>query len=358
MSLSDHLDTLAAYHPTAVRIVGRDGQTEDLVGQGGGLAERLEELGQGSLVGVLRDPDVAQVLLVDGDLEITLERSAGLGRLRVTWGQTAVIDELVPIPLVDARPVGPRLRPLPDGDVDDLPAALVDPEQELWAVRDGSGVRWVRRAAHGDGVGAFDVVGWVPRLDVDVFSAGGALATWGLSSGLAACVDVDEALAIQGSMVLPLIEPGELDPDALDARLAEATGAPLGLVVRDASWMDLVQRRGLVAYLPAGSDGLWPSIESTRVILEVTAGVIPRLLEPRHPDAVVVASPDLLAWARSHLADTTVLGLGPVRTAVGVWAAWSAGAQLVVLHADEPAEQLVQRALHHARVALARLVGG
>src|SRR5687768_1666464 len=100
MSVARHFEALAAYRAGAIRIVPVDAEPEDLVGDGGGLETAFSANGQHPLVGVLRDPAVAEVLLVDGELAIGVERSRGGGRLTVRWGTTTVVDEPVEIPPV------------------------------------------------------------------------------------------------------------------------------------------------------------------------------------------------------------------------------------------------------------------
>ena len=45
MSVGEHLDALLAYRSMAVRIVPNEGEPEDMIGEGGGLAETFEQLG-------------------------------------------------------------------------------------------------------------------------------------------------------------------------------------------------------------------------------------------------------------------------------------------------------------------------
>ncbi len=168
MSVARHFEALAAYRAAAIRIVPTDGDPEDLVGGGGGLETAFAALGQQALVGVLRDPGVAEVLLVDGDLSVAVERERERvgGRLSVRWGTTTVVDEPVEIPPVDRGWEGPWFRPEPASEVEELESALWDPGVPLHAVADvGDQVRWYRAGLHGRGAGAEPLRGVVRAID-------------------------------------------------------------------------------------------------------------------------------------------------------------------------------------------------
>src|SRR5690606_19859160 len=98
VSIAAHLDALDVYRAMAVRVVPSEGEPEDLVGEGGGLEEAFERIGQRPLLGVLRDSRVRQVVLADGDLTIEAARAGRSGRLQVRWGKETVVDEEVEIP--------------------------------------------------------------------------------------------------------------------------------------------------------------------------------------------------------------------------------------------------------------------
>jgi trans-AT polyketide synthase/acyltransferase/oxidoreductase domain-containing protein len=117
MSITAHFDVLAGYGSSAIRIVPVEGEPEDLLGSGGQLQERFDRLGQGPLVGVLRDPRVASVTLADGELEVHVARDGGSGRLRVLWAQQPVVDERVEIPPVAPTGSGPWFRPDPRSEI-------------------------------------------------------------------------------------------------------------------------------------------------------------------------------------------------------------------------------------------------
>jgi PfaD family protein len=166
MSVARHFEALAAYRAGAIRIVPTDGEPEDLLGDGGGLETAFSSLGQHTLVGVLRDPGVAEVLLVDGELSVGVERARSGGRLTVRWGTTPVVDEPVEIPPVDPGWSGPWFRPDPASEVTDVRADLWNPELTLHAVSDvGDQVRWYRGGVHGRGSGAEPLRGVVRAID-------------------------------------------------------------------------------------------------------------------------------------------------------------------------------------------------
>nr|MBA2321130.1 hypothetical protein [Deltaproteobacteria bacterium] len=166
MSVARHFEALAAYRAGAIRIVPTDGEPEDLVGDGGGLETAFSSIGQHPLVGVLRDPGIHEVLLVDGDLSVAVERAAAGGRLTVRWATTTVVDEAVEIPPVDPGWSGPWFRPDPATEVTDLRKDLWDPTVELHVVADvADQVRWYRGGVHGRGMGAEPLRGVVRALD-------------------------------------------------------------------------------------------------------------------------------------------------------------------------------------------------
>ncbi len=164
MPTSAHFDTLSAYQAAAVRIEPVEGEPDDLVGEGGGLALAFEQIGRGPLVSVLRDPTVVHVQLVDGDLTVAVHREGRHGRLTVAWADEKVVDEVVAVPAVQAAgPAGPLFRPEPSSETG--PEALNEVDTPLFVVADAGGsLRWVTEGQHGPGLGAQRLVGQVPAL--------------------------------------------------------------------------------------------------------------------------------------------------------------------------------------------------
>lgn len=172
MSIARHLDTLGVYQAMAVRVVPVDGEPEDLVGEGGGLADAFDRVGQRPLVGVLRDARVSAVLLGDGDLSIELGRVGGQGRMKVAWGGRVVVDETVDIPPAFALETGPFFRPLPTAEVSDVKSALHEPGRALYAVEDvGGQVRYYTDGLHGRGAGELPLRGVIPAVDASNFGS-------------------------------------------------------------------------------------------------------------------------------------------------------------------------------------------
>lgn len=164
MSFAAHFDALAVYGAGAIRLVPTEGEPEDLLGQGGGLQEAFDRVGQRPLLAVLRDPRIGSVTLADADLEVTALRDGAGGRLRVMWGQQTVVDERVGIPPVSAAGAGPTFRPHPDAEVG--PKALLDPRAPLYVVQDlGGATRWYTDGLHGPGVGELPLRGVIPAID-------------------------------------------------------------------------------------------------------------------------------------------------------------------------------------------------
>lgn len=162
MSIAAHFDALAGYGASAVRIVPTDGEPEDLLGGGGELRERFDRLGQAALVGVLRDPLVASVLLADGDLEIHLSREGGAGRLRVLWSQAAVVDERVEIPPLAPAGSGPWFRPDPRAEI---PWRRLGEVERCFVVEGvGGDLRVFTDGLHGPGPGQVSLRAVVPPL--------------------------------------------------------------------------------------------------------------------------------------------------------------------------------------------------
>ncbi len=154
MSAQSHFETLSVYRAAAIRMVPTDGEPQDWVGEGGGLADAFERVGRVTLVGVLRDPGVKEVSLGDGELLVRVIREGPAGRLAVSWGEETVVSELVAIPAIDPMPVGPLFRPTP-GSETDLTQGLRSLHLPLYGVEDvGGDIRWFTDGQHGPGTGA------------------------------------------------------------------------------------------------------------------------------------------------------------------------------------------------------------
>ncbi len=160
-----HFDALSVYRAGALRLVPVAGTPEDLLQDGGGLAEAFDLVGQGPIVGVLRDSSIAAVVLSDGELSVEVRRDGAGARLIVRWSGVVAVDDAVEVPSVVASGDGPWLRPDPSSELSDARAALADVTQPLHAVRDvGGKVRWFTRGLHGPGVGQMDLAASVPAV--------------------------------------------------------------------------------------------------------------------------------------------------------------------------------------------------
>ena len=164
LSAQSHFETLSIYGAAAIRMVPTDGEPQDWVGEGGGLAEAFERVGRSTLVSVLRDPGVKEVSLGDGELLVRVVREASGGRLEVSWGSETVVSEAVAIPAIDALPAGPLFRPAPGSEID-LPQGLRSLHLPLYGVEDvGGDIRWFTDGQHGPGPGAMVLRATVPPL--------------------------------------------------------------------------------------------------------------------------------------------------------------------------------------------------
>ena len=56
MTITAHFDALSVYAAGAIRLVPTDGDPEDLLGQGGGLRDAFDRVGQGPLLGGSQGP--------------------------------------------------------------------------------------------------------------------------------------------------------------------------------------------------------------------------------------------------------------------------------------------------------------
>lgn len=234
MSVAEHFEALSIYGASVVRIAPVGGEPEDLVGDGGGLAAAFEQHGQRALVGVLRDPDVQRVVLADGELEVSVERAGGGGRLVVKQGTLQVVDETVEIPPLVPMGPGPWFRPDPSSAV---PAsALHDPSLPLHAVRDvGGQVRWYVRGHHGRGVGALELLAQVPAVRPESLGSAAfreahgvrlAYIAGAMAGGIASA---DLVVAMSNAGLLGFFGAGGLPVEAVEAALqrmhVEAKGA-------------------------------------------------------------------------------------------------------------------------------------
>ncbi|MEQ1567339.1 MAG: PfaD family polyunsaturated fatty acid/polyketide biosynthesis protein [Myxococcota bacterium] len=233
MSIAAHFDALAVYGASAVRLVPVEGDPEDLLGGGGGLQESFERLGQRALVGVLRDPRIASVTLADGDLEVTVAKDGGAGRLRVSWSDRVVVDEPVEIPPLASRPAGPLFRPDPSSET--TASALHESDTPLVAVEDlGGDTRWYGRGVHGPGLGALPLLGVVPAMPAAGLGARGfrerhgvrlSYAIGAMAGGIASA---EVVLAAADSGLLAFFGSGGLPLEAVETALqrisAEARG--------------------------------------------------------------------------------------------------------------------------------------
>lgn len=167
-----HFDALSVYRAAAMRVVPRDGVPEDLVQDGGGLAEAFEAIGQAPLLAVLRDASVALASLTDGELTVEARRDGPDARLIVRWGGQLTVDEIVALPAVVAPGDGPWFRPAIGDLAADPTPMLDDPTVPVFAVRDvGGALRWTTKGMHGAGPGQLHLHGTVPTLDPDRLGA-------------------------------------------------------------------------------------------------------------------------------------------------------------------------------------------
>ncbi|HHO50806.1 MAG TPA: PfaD family polyunsaturated fatty acid/polyketide biosynthesis protein [Deltaproteobacteria bacterium] len=163
MSIATHFDALAVYRASAIRLVPTEGEPEDLLRDGGGLQASFDRLGQRVLLEVLRDPRIAEATLADGELSVTALREGAGGRLRVSWGDRVVVDDVVEIPTQVPEGPGPWFRPEPDSEVD--AGQLWSQDCPVVAVEGlGGDVRWFTRGQHGRGPGQLRLRGTIPAI--------------------------------------------------------------------------------------------------------------------------------------------------------------------------------------------------
>lgn len=237
MSIGAHFDTLAPYRAAAVRLVPIEGEPEYLLEEGGGLADAFDRIGQGVLLGVLRDARIAGVTLADGELRVTVSREGAAGRLVVAWSDKVIVDEAVEIPLVAAAHTGPWFRPDPSTERSARDLAQV--EIPLVAVEDlGGDVRWYAGGVHGPGLGQLPLRGVVRPIPAESLGSAAFRATHGVRmayvvgamAGGIASVEVVVAAARAG--LLGFFGSGGLPLEAVDAALAriavEAGDGPWG----------------------------------------------------------------------------------------------------------------------------------
>ena len=172
MSISQHLEVLEVYGATAIRLVPVAGDAEDLLGEGGELAERFEAIGRRPLVDIFRDRRIDCVMLGDGDLVIELQRAGVQGLLRIQIDGQFVVDERVPLPEAAVVTSGPVFRPDPSAEFLDARSALCATEGPVYAVRDvGGQLRWFGKGLHGPGVGALPLVASIPAIRPDTLGS-------------------------------------------------------------------------------------------------------------------------------------------------------------------------------------------
>lgn len=233
MSLAAHFEALAAYGAMAVRIRTAQGDPEDLMSDGGGLQDAFETLGRGVLLSVLADPVVTEVVLADGDLEVSARRSGSRARLAVRWSDVAVVDEAVDIPDLSARDTGPQFRP----SGADVPRAeaVAALDQPVVAVRDLDGtLRFHLEGTHGPGVGGLPVAGSVdPLRPEDLGSAGFREAVgvkWAYVAGAMAggIASADLVVAMANAGLLGFYGAGGLPVPAVEAALKDISARARG----------------------------------------------------------------------------------------------------------------------------------
>jgi len=166
MSITRHFDALTVYGASAMRLLLTEGEPEDMLGDGGLLGDRFEEIGRSVLLSVLADASVAGVLLADGDLSIEVGRTGAGARFQVKWGSQPVVDEHVEIPVPLDERSGPLFRPELESEIKDLTVGLHDVEQRLVVCQDISGsFRYFTRGKFGAGLGQWAVTGVVPAVE-------------------------------------------------------------------------------------------------------------------------------------------------------------------------------------------------
>ena len=111
MTVAVHFDSLTEYGAMAMRLVPVDGQPEDMVGEGGELAQSFERLGRAPLLQTFNDTRVQSLMLADSGMEIHLEREGVQVRFSVRWGEDIVVNELVELLPKERLNIGPMFRP-------------------------------------------------------------------------------------------------------------------------------------------------------------------------------------------------------------------------------------------------------
>ncbi|MEZ4240650.1 MAG: PfaD family polyunsaturated fatty acid/polyketide biosynthesis protein [Myxococcota bacterium] len=278
MSISTHFDALAVYTAGAIRLVPLEGEPEDLVGEGGGLQEAFDRIGQAPLLGVLRDPRIQTVLLGDGALQVTVTRDGEAGRLEVRWDDEPVVDERVEIPPVAASGPGPWYRPSPDAERS--PRDVVDTGEPLVAVEDlGGDVRWYAEGIHGPGVGQLRLLGTVPALSAQTLGSRSFREAHGLSMSYVVgamaggIASVEVVLAASRAGLIGFFGAGGLPLEAVEAALerlrAEVGEGPWGMNLLHNPAEPSVEERTVDLYLQHGV----PVVEAS-AYMGLTAAVV------------------------------------------------------------------------------------
>ncbi len=234
MSAQSHFETLSVYRAAAIRMVPTDGEAQDWVGEGGGLSQSFEQLGRGTIIGVLRDPGVAEISLGDGDLLVKVFRDGSGGRLEVSWAGEAVVSEAVAIPTIDPMPVGPQFRPTP-GSETDLSHGLDALHLPLYGVEDvGGDIRWFTDGQHGPGNGAMVLRATVPPLGPEGLGSAAfrrahqvraAYVVGAMAGGIAS---VEVVLAAAGAGYVGFFGAGGLPLPAIEAALERLSSEAKG----------------------------------------------------------------------------------------------------------------------------------
>lgn len=226
MSLAAHFDTLSIYGAMAVRIQPAGESPEDLMSDGGQLQETFDRLGRGPLLAVLGDPSIEEVLLADGELQVTARRAGTRARLSVAWGDVTIVDDEVDIPRVVDPDTGPQFRP--SGAPVSREDALAAVDRPVYAVRavDGA-VNYHHEGLHGPGLGHQPLVGSIGPLGPEHLGSEGfrtqmgvkwAYVAGAMAGGIASA---DLVVAMSNAGLLAFFGAGGLPVPAVEAALGD-----------------------------------------------------------------------------------------------------------------------------------------